>query len=120
MAALPRDRNEPLVAPEQARDTKSGARTEHGNIEVAAAERDAVRRANTLAVFGSKKRQRVGDSLEIVQQPNGIDIDSIPVDSDAFTGGFVNIQAFDTNNQSATFTGTPLQAILDTKEVSDS
>ncbi len=50
--------------------------------------------------------------------PNGIDLDSIPVDTDAFTGGFVNIQAFDTSNQSATFTGTPLQAIIDTKEIS--
>lgn len=50
--------------------------------------------------------------------PGGIDADSIPVDSDAFTGGFVNIQAFDTSNRSAAFTGTPLQAILDTKEIS--
>ena len=50
--------------------------------------------------------------------PLGIDLDSIPVDTDAFAGGFVNIQAFDTNNQSATFTGTPLQAIIDTKEIS--
>lgn len=50
--------------------------------------------------------------------PGGIDLDSIPVDTDAFTGGFLNIQAFDTDNRSATFSGMPLQAIIDTKEIS--
>ena len=50
--------------------------------------------------------------------PAGIDLDSIPVDSDAFTGGFVNIQAFNSSNESATFSGSPLQATIDTKEIS--
>ena len=50
--------------------------------------------------------------------PAGIDIDSIPVDSDAFQGGFLNLQAFNSSNESATFSGTPLDAIIDTKEIS--
>ena len=50
--------------------------------------------------------------------PGGIDTDSIPVDSDQFAGGGLNIQAFDSLNQSATFDGTPLDATLDTKEIS--
>lgn len=48
--------------------------------------------------------------------PNGIDIDSISVDSDAFKGGVLGLQAFDSSNQSATFTGTPLVALIDTAE----
>ncbi len=50
--------------------------------------------------------------------PGGIDIDSIPVDSDQFAGGDLNLQAFDTSNRSATFDGMPLNASLDTKEIS--
>lgn len=50
--------------------------------------------------------------------PGGIDADSIPVDTDAFQGGNVNLQAFNTSNQSATFNGTPLAATIDTKEIS--
>lgn len=50
--------------------------------------------------------------------PGGIDADSIPVDSDQFAGGNLSLQAFDTSNQAATFDGVPLNAILDTKEVS--
>ena len=49
--------------------------------------------------------------------PGGIDADSIPVDSDQYQGGSVNIQAFNTSNEAASFNGTPLQATLDTKEV---
>ena len=48
--------------------------------------------------------------------PSGIDIDSINVDSDAFKGGALGLQAFDTLNQSATFSGTPLVALIDTAE----
>jgi hypothetical protein len=50
--------------------------------------------------------------------PLGIDLDSIPVDSDAFAGGALSVQAFNTSNQAATFDGTPLVATLDTKEIS--
>lgn len=57
------------------------------------------------------------DELD-VPLPAGIDIDSIPVDSDAFQGGGINIAAFDSSNQGATFDGAPLAAIVDTKEIS--
>lgn len=50
--------------------------------------------------------------------PAGIDTDSIPVDSAQFQGGAVNIQAFDSSNKSATFSGTALTATIDTKEIS--
>ena len=50
--------------------------------------------------------------------PLGIDLDSIPVDSDQFTGGGLNVQAFNSSNEAATFDGMPLAATLDTKEVS--
>ena len=50
--------------------------------------------------------------------PAGIDTDSIPVDSDQFAGGGLNIQAFNSSNEGATFDGTPLTAIVDTKEFS--
>lgn len=50
--------------------------------------------------------------------PAGIDLDSIPVDSDIYQGGSLNLQAFNTSNQSATFSGAALDAVIDTKEVS--
>ena len=50
--------------------------------------------------------------------PLGIDLDSIPVDSDQFKGGGINIQAFNDSNEAATFDGAPLTAIIDTKEIS--
>ncbi len=50
--------------------------------------------------------------------PAGIDTDSIGVDSTQFLGGVVNLQAFDASHEATTFDGTPLVAILDTKEVS--
>ena len=50
--------------------------------------------------------------------PLGIDLDSIPVDSDQFAGGNLNLQAFDDQNRSATFDGMPLAATIDTKEIS--
>jgi hypothetical protein len=50
--------------------------------------------------------------------PLGIDLESIPVDSDQFAGGNLNLQAFDDQNQAATFDGVPLPATMDTKEIS--
>ena len=50
--------------------------------------------------------------------PLGIDLESIPVDSDQFKGGGINIFAFNSSNESATFDGMPLDAIIDTKEIS--
>jgi hypothetical protein len=50
--------------------------------------------------------------------PGGIDADSILVDSSQFQGGGINIQAFNASNEAATFDGTPLQATIDTKELS--
>lgn len=50
--------------------------------------------------------------------PSGIDIDSIPVDSDQFSGGALNIMAFDSDNKSATFSGSALTACIDTREIS--
>ena len=52
--------------------------------------------------------------------PGGIDTDSIPVDSDQFAGGALSVQAFNTSNEAATFDGTPLNATMDTKEISGS
>lgn len=49
--------------------------------------------------------------------PGGIDVDSIPIDSDQFAGGELTIQAFDTSHQGATFDGPPLTGVLDTKEI---
>lgn len=50
--------------------------------------------------------------------PLGIDLESIAVDSNQYQGGTVNIQAFNSLNKGATFDGTPLTSILDTKEIS--
>ena len=51
--------------------------------------------------------------------PNGIDIDSIPVDSEAFRGGRVSMAAFDTSHKMGTFDGASLSAELETKEIAD-
>ncbi len=48
--------------------------------------------------------------------PAGIDIDSISVDSDAFKGGALSLQAFTPTHQAATFSGAPLVAEIDTTE----
>lgn len=50
--------------------------------------------------------------------PGGIDLDSINVDSDFYAGGTINLQAFNATNQASTFSGAPLTAYLDTKEIS--
>ena len=57
------------------------------------------------------------DQLD-VPLPAGIDIDSINVDSNAFKGGVLSLQAFDSSNKSATFSGDPLTAVIDTQEQS--
>lgn len=57
------------------------------------------------------------DQLDSVL-PNGIDIDSINVDSTAFQGGGVNILAFDSSNRGATFSGATLDGCLETAEFS--
>ena len=51
--------------------------------------------------------------------PNGIDTDSIPVDSEAFRGGRVSMAAFDTSHKMGTFDGSSLSAELETKEIAD-
>ena len=48
--------------------------------------------------------------------PGGIDIDSINVDSTAFSGGSIGLLAFNSSNQAATFSGPVLDVCLDTKE----
>ena len=57
------------------------------------------------------------DQLD-VPLPGGIDADSILVDSGQFLGGGINIQAFNDQNEAATFDGSPLQSTIDTKEIS--
>lgn len=47
---------------------------------------------------------------------NGIDTDSIPVESTEYKGGDINVSAFDSLHQAATFAGAPLTAILETAE----
>ena len=48
--------------------------------------------------------------------PNGIDIDSINVDTGAFKGGRVSMTAFGTDHKMATFSGTALSAQVETAE----
>lgn len=48
----------------------------------------------------------------------GIDIDSINVDSTQYQGGALNLMAFNSSHQGATFSGAALTAVLDTKEIS--
>lgn len=55
------------------------------------------------------------DDLDSVL-PGGIDIDSIPVDSTAFSGGSIGLLAFNNANRGATFSGPVLNVNLDTKE----
>jgi hypothetical protein len=57
------------------------------------------------------------DELD-VPLPLGIDLDSIPVDSDAFQGGDISVAAFNSSHQTASFDGAPLTSIIDTKEIS--
>lgn len=49
--------------------------------------------------------------------PDGIDLDSINVDSDAYIGGALSLLAFNGSNQGCTFDGSPLVAEIDTKEL---
>lgn len=62
-----------------------------------------------------------GFSLDALDTPlpGGIDTDSILVDSDAFSGGQLNVLGFNTAHESGTFSGAPLTATLETKEVGD-
>lgn len=48
-----------------------------------------------------------------------IDSESIPVDSDAYQGGFVSLTAFNTSHQLCTFQGSAKQAVLETVEVGE-
>lgn len=58
------------------------------------------------------------DTLDTILT-NGIDIDSIPVDSSAYQGGALNFVGFNASHQAVTFTGSPLVAEIDTQEISD-
>lgn len=52
--------------------------------------------------------------------PGGIDLDSIGVDSKAYQAtGFPYLMAFDSANQAAIFSGTVLDALFETQEISD-
>lgn len=46
-----------------------------------------------------------------------IDGDSIPVDSDLYTGGSLNVGGFDSSHQAGTFDGAALTAVLETAEI---
>lgn len=48
--------------------------------------------------------------------PLGIDLQSISVDSQAFTGGSIDLLVFNGSNEGATFSGTELDVCIDTKE----
>lgn len=56
------------------------------------------------------------DNLDTVL-PNGIDIDSIAVDSTAYLGGTLGLQAFTPDHKSADFSGAALTAEFDTVEI---
>lgn len=47
-----------------------------------------------------------------------IDSESINVDSTAYQGGEVNLQVFNSSHRSGTFSGDPMPATIDTKEIS--
>jgi hypothetical protein len=49
--------------------------------------------------------------------PSGIDIQSIPVDTDAFKGGALSLAAFGSDHKTADFSGAALAATIDTKEL---
>ncbi len=60
-----------------------------------------------------------GYNLDTIGAVLGGDIDSasIPVDSDAYSGGAVSLLAFDDAHVASTFDGDPLTAEIDTKEI---
>ena len=58
------------------------------------------------------------DTLDTVLGPGGIDINSIPVDSEAYAGGAVSLIGFNGSNQAGTFDGPALVAEIDTTEFS--
>ncbi len=51
---------------------------------------------------------------------NGIDIDSFPVDSPSYTGGRLQLTAFNSSHEASTFDGSALEACLETKEMGES
>jgi hypothetical protein len=57
------------------------------------------------------------DTLDSVLGSGGIDINSIPVDTDAYLGGVASFLAFTSLHEAATFDGTALTAEIDTTEV---
>lgn len=56
------------------------------------------------------------DELDLVL--GNIDDNSISVDSTAYQGGDINLQVFTPEHRTATFSGEPLPATIDTKEIS--
>ncbi|MEJ2116435.1 MAG: hypothetical protein P8Y36_00460 [Alphaproteobacteria bacterium] len=56
------------------------------------------------------------DTLDAVLGSGGIDINSIPVDTDAYAGGSLSFLAFDSDNEACTFDGAALVAEVDTAE----
>jgi len=58
------------------------------------------------------------DTLDAVLGAGGIDIKSIPVDTDAYAGGAVDVVGFDGTRAAGSFTGAPLVAEIDTAEMS--
>lgn len=60
----------------------------------------------------------VGYNLDTIGAYLGGDIDSasIPMDSDAYSGGALSLMGFDTAHKAATFDGAPLTAEIDTTE----
>ncbi len=58
------------------------------------------------------------DGLDAVL-PGGIDADSIPVESTQYVGGNLSFIAFDSSHRAATFNGPALDAVVDSKEMSD-
>lgn len=57
------------------------------------------------------------DTLDALLGSGGIDINSIPVDTDAYVGGVASFLAFTSLHEAATFDGAELTAELDTTEV---
>lgn len=58
------------------------------------------------------------DTLDALLGSGGIDINSIPVDTDAYVGGALSFLGFNSSNEACTFNGASLVAEFDTTEFS--
>lgn len=73
---------------------------------------------NTECIVGLVSAGYNLDTLDTILT-GGIDVSSIPVDSPEYQGGALQFAAFNTSHRACTFSGTPLDALVDTEELSE-